>query len=365
MSEHVGTAEWHGVQVYFYEENKDDLILNCVRPLFGRLAPFAERMFYTRHWLRGPHLRLSYLASEGDFTNVIHPETERTVARYLTENPSTAEIDEEELLAVHRAVAEQEQQPGPFVPFHPDNSVQLAPYDRRIPVLGSAVAAELLEGFYHETNAQAFAALDDVRSGRSRLTTAFDLMVATAHAMWPGINRGFISFRSHAEGFIARAGDPQRRRAFCEEKYRAQKAGLRRRLVAVLDGLDGLDGDGEVPLVREWVAVLGRYRSRVRPLIASGEVSFVAAEQGYAQQSWDPQMLAHSTFHSLLQGEGGRMARLQRDPDFLAFRFALNYLYLHLNRIGVRPVERFVLCHLVANTVEDHYGISAHDFVAS
>ena len=150
-------GEWHGIQVYCYAEKKDDLILDCVRPLFDRLAPHVDRLFFTRHWLRGPHLRLSFHAPGAVHTGVIRPETERAVTRYLTEHPSTVTVNEREMLAIHRAVAVQEQEPGPLEPLHPDNSIQNAPYDRRIAVLGSTAAAELLESFYTETNAAAFA----------------------------------------------------------------------------------------------------------------------------------------------------------------------------------------------------------------
>ncbi|OJF15579.1 thiopeptide maturation pyridine synthase [Couchioplanes caeruleus] len=385
------SPRWQGVQIYYYEENKDDLLLECVRPLFAELAPHAERLVVTRHWLRGPHLRLGVRASDRVFREVIRPAVERAVSRHLAAFPSTARIDERELLAVHKVLAPQEQEWGPLSPFHPDNSLRWDPYDRRIPVLGSEAAAELLEDFYHETNDLAFGALAHVRGGGGRMALAFDFMVATAHAMWPGIDRGFISYRSHAEGFIVRAPDPGTRRASCDDRYRAQAPALRERLVTVLDGLDGR---GEpVPFVADWLAVLRRYREVAERLIASGELSFAAAERtgpagaaaerigaagaaagaaagggaepGEERDGWDPEMLRHSDFHRRLQGPGGAMESLQRDPDFLAFRFALNYLYLHLNRIGVRPVERFLLCHLVANTVEDHYGISAEDFVAS
>ncbi|MFC3381530.1 thiopeptide maturation pyridine synthase [Couchioplanes azureus] len=361
------SSRWHGVQLYYYEENKDGLLLECVRPLFAELAPHAERLVVTRHWLRGPHLRLGVRAPDRSFREVIRPAVERAVSRYLAASPSTAVLDERELLAVHEVLAPQEQEWGPLSPFHPDNSLQWAPYDRRIPVLGSEAAAELLEDFYHETNELVFGALAHVRGGGGRLALAFDLMVATAHAMWPGIDRGFISYRSHAEGFIVRAPDPGARRASCDDRYRAQAPALRERLVTVLDGLDG---PGQpVPFVAGWLAVLRRYREVAERLIASGELSFAAAERaagpGGEGEGWNPEMLRHSDFHRKLQGPGGAMQALQRDPDFLAFRFALNYLYLHLNRIGVRPVERFLLCHLVANAVEEHYGISAGDFVAS
>ncbi|WP_345406501.1 hypothetical protein [Nonomuraea salmonea] len=36
----------------------------------------------------------------------------------------------------------------------------------------------------------------------------------------------------------------------------------------------------------------------------------------------------------------------------------LNYTYLHLTRLGLTPLDRFRTCHLLADAVEDVYGVS-------
>lgn len=359
--------QWHGAQIYYYDEDKDNLILDCVRPLFERLGPAVERRSFTRHWLRGPHLRLGILTTGEHFRDVVRPEIEANAGRYLAECPSTIPVDEEKLLAVHRRLAVEERQTGPFEPLYPDNFIQFEPYDRRIDVLGSEAAAGLLERFYDETNQIAFQMLDHVRSGGNRSTLALDLMFATAHAMWPGIQRGFISYRSHAEGFIVRASDPEARRARCDEIYESQAEGLKRRLAANLEALDGRSGTAEsatIPFVVEWVTTLERIREAAEPLIAAGDISFSAGRSSDERRTWDRELLGHSTFHRHLQSNSARLAFMESDVDFLRFRWMLNMLYLHLNRIGLRPVERFLLCHLAASTVEDHFGISANDFVA-
>ncbi|MFC7111084.1 hypothetical protein ACFQQB_68225 [Nonomuraea rubra] len=39
----------------------------------------------------------------------------------------------------------------------------------------------------------------------------------------------------------------------------------------------------------------------------------------------------------------------------------LNYTYLHLTRLGLTPLDRFRTCHLLADAVEDVYGLSGLD----
>ncbi len=45
-------------------------------------------------------------------------------------------------------------------------------------------------------------------------------------------------------------------------------------------------------------------------------------------------------------------------PDFLRYRVVLNYTYLHLTGLGLTPLDRFRACHLLANAVEEVYGVS-------
>jgi hypothetical protein len=350
---------WHSAHVYYYEENKDGLILDGVRPILERQElERQEKGYFVRHWLRGPHLRINILSADGDATlRTVQEE----IGRYLRAHPSTAAVDEAAILAAHRQLAAQERERGPLSPLHPDNTIVRAPYDRRLHVLGSEAAAGLLEDFYAETNRSAFDMLEHVRGGANRLVVALDLMLATAHAMWPGITRGFISFRSHAEGFIAQAPDPEARRRDCEEKYRSQAPALRERLSGILDALDH-GGDGP-PFVADWIATLRRIRERAAPLIAAGELTLDGSHEPDADRRWNPAMLAHSPFHRSLQDNAGLLASLQADPAFLGFRLSLNHLYLHLNRIGIRPFERFVLCHLAARAVEEMFEVSAVDFV--
>ena len=51
--------------------------------------------------------------------------------------------------------------------------------------------------------------------------------------------------------------------------------------------------------------------------------------------------------------------------EFTLNRVALNLLYLHLARIGVRPVDRFLYCHVVADAVERARGVDAVAMVAA
>jgi len=83
--------------------------------------------------------------------------------------------------------------------------------------------------------------------------------------------------------------------------------------------------------------------------------------------AYDQQLKAniqHSAFHSLIDGNLAYRQALYNDRWFQCYRLMLNLLYLQLNRLGIRPIERYMLCHLAANTVEQLFNISAADLIA-
>jgi hypothetical protein len=354
-------TSWHCAHIY-YHANQNGLLLDCVRPLIGDIASSVDLVYFIRHWRQGPHIRLCVASDGAQFDGAVRPRIDAAAARYFASCPSTAQLDQRKLLALHRILATREKERGALEPWPPDNSVRYEPHDRRLAVLGSEAAASLLERFYHDTTPIAFDVLARIRDGDSRLTIALDLMFATAHAQWPDIRRGFISYRSHAEGLVVQSANPDACRAFCADSYRSQAAAIKARLTAIVDAVDR-DRD-TIPFVREWVGVLARFRAEADPLISSGAISFAGARWD-GDASWDPEVLKHSAFHSALQNNSARLAFMRNDLGFLGYRLMLNYLYLHLGRIGIRPVERLVLCHLAASAVEDLFGVSATELVAS
>jgi hypothetical protein len=354
----------YSANIYYYAENKADLLLDCVQPLTLELAPQLRHVYFLRHWLRGPHIKLCLAGDAATVRELIYPRVRAAAERYLAERPSRAVVDRARLLGLHQELALRERETGPLTPLAADNSVTIEALDRRLHVLGSEAAADLLAEFHHAATPLAFEALELVRRGKSLQSLAFDLLVATAHAEWPDIRRGFISYRSHAEGFIVQATDPAARRALCDGQYRAQADVLKQRLHRIVDAVER--GQPALPVVSPWLALLRRFRARAAHAIATGEIGFSATAPRRGEGStWGPELLQHSPFHRALQHNPGRLEFMREDLGFLGYRLMLNYLYLFLGRVGILPFERFLSCYLVAAAVEDLFDLSATDLVAS
>ncbi|MFF8786114.1 thiopeptide maturation pyridine synthase [Streptomyces sp. NPDC015125] len=363
----TGSAEacWYSLHVHHHDEAAEpELVLGAVRPAFASVGARVHGAWFGRHWLRGPHLRLNFRTPEATWCEQVRPMVVGIVTDYLRARPSTVRLDSAALAPVHERLAELEMETGPRRPWVADNTVVERPYDHRLQVLGSLRASELLAGFLSDTTDLAFRMYEQLRTTPLSVV-ALDLMWTTATAAAipfedgrDPIERGVLSLRSHADAFLSRTNDPVAYRTRFDERFRRQEAALGARLRAVEAALAEPEGaappGSEVAFVREWARAVRRHQRIAQPLLASGEVSMGGAALA-------PRMPTRrlSEFHRLLLSDHGHRDFLVDDAWFASFRLVMNYLYLHLNRLGLGPVDRGLLCHLASRTVESVHDTSA------
>ncbi len=352
---------WTELQIHYHDDHKDHVILDLIRPVQHWLEPQVEQVFFVRHWKCGPHLRVRLLADPISFERTLRPEIEARVSDYLNTHSSTNVLDEARLLPIHQRLARDEMEEGALTPFYPNNSWHFGDYDRRAHVMPEAIAA-LIEEFYTATNELVFEMLEHIRGDRDRVNLCLDLMIATLQATSPQILARFISYRSHAEVFIVGTDNDQQTRERFDRHYRDNAESLRKRLDQILSGI--ATQTETVPFLNAWVMLINRFSRRIRAGIDSGELYLepyraeAARSEAYLQGE---ARLRKSPFHAMQLDDKANMEVRSRDPGFNTFRLIVNLQYLHLNRIGLRPFERSLLAHLIANTIEDRFEVTAHD----
>lgn len=358
--------KWNSVHVY-YHDDKDPLLVDCIRPLVCSLKQeeLIERFFFERHWRGGPHLRLRLFAGEKVFENAVRPRLESHIGSYLQQHPSTRKLEDEDVRQLHEELALKEAEEGDFVPLYPNNSIQYIPYVPKAKVFLGPRGVELIEDYYEATNEIVLTILEQTGTDRAkRMEQAFDLMVITA-ATLAEINRSFLAYRSHAEGFIGDSRDPRQLRRQFDSKYASQRNALHSRIRRILITLEsGLDDDA---YQTNWARINRAFHRRSRSLIASGDVKVLASED--MQSLWQPAhikefdrrratVMANSEFHAALQTNVAALTFMQTDIEFLSARLILNYMYLTVARLGISPLEKFLLAYLIARSVEEMYSIS-------
>ncbi|MEV8635726.1 thiopeptide maturation pyridine synthase [Streptosporangium sp. NPDC051023] len=343
-------APWHSIQIRYYDEDKDGLILDGVRPLLARLGDVVEEPYILRHWRRGPHLRLNLRATQEAWADEVLPVAIEALTGYLGEHPSTTILDENALLEAHRQLAVRENDHGPLQPWYPDNTLQTEPYEDRLHILGGRRLTDLLDHFHAESTRQAFVTLERVRRGQvERFQVALELMFAYAHVSVPPISRGYMSYRSHADSFQAYCVDRDAVRASFDAKYREAADRLRE---IMLTQIDAVDHGRTEPHVRDWLAFAEHLKRVARPLIAGGDIDLDFAPRT------DYRHLHRVDFLEVLKADPRHNAEILESDWFRAHRLGLNVLYAHLARLGVSPLQRYLFCHLVARAVEEEFEVS-------
>jgi len=351
---------WRSIQVRYYDEDKDGLILDCVQPLFQRLAGVVGEPYFVRHWRQGPHLRLNLRSTPEAWENEVLPAATEALARYLRGRPSTTHLDEDALAEPHRQLAIREGEIGPLQPWYPDNSIQTEPYDDRRHILGGRRLIDLFGAAYSESTRMAFATMERIRSGQLGLfQVALDLMVAFAHISIPPVTRGYMSFRSHADAFASCCEDRDGLRTAFDGTYQQHARQLRAMVVAQVEAVDE---SRTAPHVRDWIAFVHRQKDIAGPLLARGEIDLDAAPH-------HPELrqLHQVDFHQVLLSTDRHRKEIMESVWYRAHRLTINMLYAHLARLGLTPIQRYLFCHLIACAVEEEYGVSplekAREFV--
>ncbi|WP_037604491.1 thiopeptide maturation pyridine synthase [Streptacidiphilus rugosus] len=348
---------WRSVNVHHHDSDRTDLLLDAVRPFLHAVSPAVPRVWFQPHWRRGPHVRIPVQASAETFDALVAPAAADILGGYLRAHPSTTVLDERAALEEHRRLAVIEREQGPLTPWAADNSLEFEPFDRRLAVLGGTAAADLLADYYVDTNDTVFAILDWIRGGGSRMALAVDLFLAAAHRFLPPVTYGYLSYRGHADAFLAKNPDALRERF--DRVYEANAERFRQRVVTVTGAAD----HHEVLRFGGLLDILLRYRNRAAKLIAAGGLALNSDANG-EPEAWGSSWSAwseRSAFHRTLGGHRGAADQLGGWDAFQQYRIVLNWLYLNMYRIGLGELERNLVCHVVSRAVEDVNGVTALD----
>ena len=208
----MADPQWRCVNVFHHDPDRTDLILRAVGPFVRTVAPEVSMVYFLPHWRRGPHVRIPVLATAQSFRTVVEPAVHDIIGGYLRDCPSRTVLDERAALAEHRRLAEQEQDDGPLTPWAANNSVEIGAHNLRLNVLGSPAAANLLASYYVATNDIVLDILSWKRKGGSMMALAVDLFIAAAHRFLPPVSYGFMSYRGHADAYLAKNPDAVRER---------------------------------------------------------------------------------------------------------------------------------------------------------
>lgn len=368
-------ADWSTIRIAYFEKDRAALLLGPVREAVeavrARFGPVALAL--QTQWKFGPHLELSIDGTSRQ--EEVFELVSSIVKPWLLAYPSAETIDPDAYIVLSAKLGMSELEPGPYAPLLDDNSLSLVPY-RPAGALPIAALAESKHLFLSEALDLQFEllALKEGSADAFSLTLIAMMAVCGTTYVPHGLARGFMSFRSHAEYFLA-AYDEQGK---LRRQFDALDAAKSAQVDAIMQAVAG--GDLErLPLpeahrdvVRNWAGVVRRTAERNERIVRENHDALVSndtfddlVKDLTATAPVDFQERARSRTTSDLGNafdeEEGR--RIQSSPEFIAFRTNVNFFYLILPTLDVSPLQKFCLCHLVANGAERHFGVSWREIV--
>jgi hypothetical protein len=355
------------LHVVHYDDHKAGLVADCLAPVAVEAAARAGgTVFLERHWRFGPHVRIC--ATEGADAEWLRTAGRARIEAYLRDVPSRTPLDRAAYLRRSADLGAAELVRPPYGPIWPDNTVVVAPYQRRTDLYGedgAVVKARFLAACVGPV-AALVAATRDARAVRLAHVLRLFALVATAYA---DDGSGTLSYRSHVEDFLSHDDPSGEIRAAFDARYAAVRDQVVEEVRSVLADSDHARYDGTDPVLRAWSDVLRGTWPAIVALVARNEVDEDPSGRYYdvarevsdrAATRWDfARRRRFGEFHTALRtlDFGPR----QNVPAFAAYRWLVNLFYLVLPLLDVSPLDRYFLGHAVSTAVDEITGTTWRD----
>ena len=366
---HTAQDQRFVIRIAYHSEDNTALVLGPVKQIVEAIGSHvaSEDTFVAPHWKFGPHVDIVVRTDHETMYEKIWPVAAPIIREWLEQHPDQTEIDPTAYNALSQKLGITELESGPFLPLYANNSFFIAPYIENEALMITPVADSkalfLGRAFPH--------AMRLLEIKRERGGDFFFVMLVTMLAMigrtfrLGGLARGYISFRSHADFFFAAydEGDSLRTRFnLLDQKLggeidKAISAVLQENSTPMPNDEDSLNS-----FLLEWDHIVRQTESRNFEVVQANAESLLGnnthldmAEQlrSQAPEDFVAQFEGRSVSEigdMLLNTKQGQ--ELQHVPEFVAYRMSVNFFYSMLPLIGVSPVQKFAICHLVANSME-------------
>lgn len=329
----AGPAVHGGARVYLRTPSRRAYLARVIGPLADHLAAdrAAQRVRVVTGWRFGPHFDL--FADADPERQIDWHTTGRALAEGARRHPAAGGPEEPEQNYLRRAVllGQIEGVPPPYLPRRPHGAVDLLPTDDggRLSALRAAGLSLLRVPFIE--------AAATVHDGAllARVAEAF-LALAASHPY--GMRFGTFSLRSHAEAFLHWAAPDADYRALFEERLGKDRAVLEWLVRRMHDGVAG------EPTAR-WADAFHNCLAEFTGEVTNDDLDALTPPSAGPTRRGD----GPSPFHAAINASG-----VIDDPPawFAAYRLTINLFYQLLPALDVSPLQRFYLCHAIAETVD-------------
>lgn len=343
---------WSMARIYYFDNQR---VLKLAPSLLALIEQYshddATRFYYLPQRYGGPHLAL-YIRSTraGDLSNV-HDGIQQEFQSFFSIHPSAAKISTERSREVEDRLAEMELNSKPPREIAKDNTIVFEDDDQFAQHFGGDHAFALARTFLVGSSRLVLPTL--LAAGDSPNSRAFSivskmLLSARSLGVWEdNMKYTFMSFRSHAEGFLNafdKHGMMRSRFDTLFELHSANLSNLYQNLVTT----------EQTNQECHWTRLFDDTYESAYKLAIGGKLNLPTNFEARATNSsltriYGRSRAPMSEFHRRAYADPA-VTSFIGTPRFQTRRFMLNLLYDVLLQSGFSPLEKFLFCHLVANT---------------
>ena len=342
-------SAWTGVRINYHEPDKAALLTGAIAPIMSHLDRYgARRGIFRPHWRFGPHAVFALDLAANPGQSVAFPDEALAIIRdWIATHPSTSVVDTAEYLAASHKRGKAEGIEGPYLPLTVNNSV--IPLGANAIDTGDDASLTRITHDFHAATLPLMIELAAMRDDPDTFWVRLGEMFACAASLAgpAGIAGGHLSFRSHAEGFLS--GAPPIRPRF--EAFVDRYGDATTERVRTIDRALRTDSGGRTlnSFLARWFSALIAVKAAI-----DKHVETIPVEQldGQSPGAGDRKPGA---FEKMVLN--GALRQLRGNRQFVAYRLLLSSTYGLLPTIGVKPVERFAICHLVAEVGTRIYAV--------
>ncbi|NEA35996.1 thiopeptide-type bacteriocin biosynthesis protein [Streptomyces sp. SID13031] len=332
------TDDWVALHV-FYASDANPILVEAVRPLVAELRrdELIDRWFFIKYWMEGPHLRVRLKPAAPEKKEEVRARAVAAIEAFLARRPALYDTDIEGLGDIYKKMYVAEYGEERFVeeygvdgvmPFRPNNSVALMPYEQEFDRYGGPVGMELGE-WHFEASSDLVAKLLATSNTHVRpvlLGLATQLSLLTAYSFLEtdeAVRRFFQRYRGFWETSYQEPSDDYH--DSFDKSFELTRASLTERVDRIRTISAGDAGQQLSGIERTWLTHCRELRARVD------------AEAG--------QLL----FPSRTGGSGREPIA---DTEARAAVLLSSYIHMTNNRLGVAILDEIYLSYLIERALE-------------
>lgn len=343
---------WNTLNLYYHGSDKNKVITNEITPIIEEMKEkkLIEGFYFIRHWVKGPHLRLNFKCGAQQFNQQVVPLISNKLNVFLKHQPSE-DIKEDEIIAHYRELAKMEVITEDIVPFEKNNTLKISTYDTKS-LLGEK-GLLIKEEYCSKTYDLVIELLTRFQNHKSKLLHDLIYIMLICITSVDDMRLTYLSFRSHSESMLNGFDKNKRLRDRFEQQYIKNQSFIK----SIINNVHNKELNDD--FLVQWSTYLNQFYTCVKNLVEQGKLRPPLPEDTehfYREYGLPKNWIVEemSDFHNMLYSRKAFDAA-KDSTSFKSLRIMLNVLYITFGQVGLKPVERYYLCYLVANGVEDFF----------